>query len=150
MPQDLPLSSSVPNSPSDPLGDPLSDPLARLPRYPFERLHKLLDNVTPPAGLTPIVMSLGEPRRPPPPIIAETLAREAAGWGRYPPLAGTASFRATVAAWLTRRYHLPADFISTDGIMILPATGSREAIFLAAGAILPDLRGTSLLNNERA
>jgi aspartate/methionine/tyrosine aminotransferase len=135
MPQDLPL-SSFPNS--------LSDPLARLPRYPFERLHRLLDNVVPPAGLTPIVMSLGEPRRPPPPIIAETLAREAAGWGRYPPLAGTASFRATVAAWLTRRYRLLTDFISTDG-MILPATGSREAIFLAAGAILPDSRG-----NERA
>ena len=136
MPQDLPLSSSFPNS--------QNDPLARLPRYPFERLHKLLDHVTPPAGLTPIVLSLGEPRRPPPPIIAETLAREAAGWGRYPPLAGTASFRATVAAWLTHRYRLPADFISTDG-MILPATGSREAIFLAAGAILPDSRG-----NERA
>ncbi|MGE5539980.1 MAG: aminotransferase class I/II-fold pyridoxal phosphate-dependent enzyme [Gemmatimonas sp.] len=114
-----------------------SDPLARLPRYPFERLHRLLDAVAPPSGVTPIVMSLGEPRRPPPPIIADTLAREAAGWGRYPPLNGTPSFRAAVARWLTRRYALPEDFVD-PATMILPATGSREAIYLAAGALLPD------------
>lgn len=124
-----------------------ADPLERLPRYPFERLHRLLDDVSPCPGLAPIVMSLGEPRRPPPPIIAETLAREAAGWGRYPPLAGTASFRAAVAGWLTRRYRLPEGFIVADGPdnMILPATGSREAIFLAAGALLPEAGG-----NDRA
>jgi N-succinyldiaminopimelate aminotransferase len=114
-----------------------SDPLARLPRYPFERLHRLLDGVAPASGVTPIVMSLGEPRRPPPPVIAETLAREAAGWGRYPPLNGTPSFRAAVAGWLTRRYRLPEGFIDPQ-TMVLPATGSREAIYLSAGALLPD------------
>ena len=122
------------NPPSDP-----TDPLARLPRYPFERLHRLLDDVKPRPGLRPIVMSLGEPRRPPPAIIAETLAREAAGWGRYPPLGGTPSFRAAVVAWLTKRYGLPDSFI-TDGL-VLPCTGSREAIYLAAQALLPERRG---------
>lgn len=116
--------------------DPPTDPLLRLPRYPFERLHKLLDGVHPRAGLAPIVMSLGEPRRPPPPAIRKTLTAEAAGWGRYPPLAGSASFRAAVAAWLARRYRLPEDYIAADG-MVLPVTGSREAIFLAALALLP-------------
>jgi N-succinyldiaminopimelate aminotransferase len=119
---------------------PSTDPLARLPRYPFERLHRLLDGVSPRAGLAPIVMSLGEPRRPPPAIIAETLAREASGWGRYPPLSGTPSFRAAVAAWLARRYRLPDGFIA-DG-MVLPCTGSREAIYLAAQALLPERSGS--------
>jgi len=114
-----------------------SDPLARLPRYPFERLHRLLDGVAPPPGMTPIIMSLGEPRRPPPAVIAETLTREAAGWGRYPPLNGTPSFRLAVARWLTRRYRLPEGFIDPR-TMVLPATGSREAIYLSAGALLPE------------
>jgi aspartate/methionine/tyrosine aminotransferase len=126
-----------------------ADPLERLPRYPFERLHRLLDGIASPSGFTPIVMSLGEPRRPPPGIIAETLAREAAGWGRYPPLNGTASFRTSIINWLTRRYRLPENFIESDGptptTMVLPATGSREAIFLAAGALLPQASG-----NDRA
>ena len=121
MPQDLPVPMST-------------DSLARLPRYPFERLHELLDRIAPPPNLTPIVMSLGEPRRPPPPIIAETLAREAAGWGRYPPLAGTASFRTAIVDWLAHRYRLPEGFIAPD--QVLPATGSREAIYLAASALL--------------
>jgi N-succinyldiaminopimelate aminotransferase len=127
----------------DPPSTPSSDPLARLPRYPFERLHRLLDDVQPRAGLTPIIMSLGEPRRPSPAIIAETLTREAAGWGRYPPLAGTASFRATVARWLANRYRLPDGFVTES--MVLPCTGSREAIYLAAAALLPESRG-----NDRA
>jgi N-succinyldiaminopimelate aminotransferase len=121
-----------------------ADPLERLPRYPFERLHRLLDGIAPPPGITPVIMSLGEPRRPPPPIIAETLTREAAGWGRYPPLNGTASFRKSIVGWLNRRYRLPENFIELDN-MVLPATGSREAIFLAAGALLPQGIG-----NDRA
>jgi aspartate/methionine/tyrosine aminotransferase len=129
--------------PQDPPAIISPDPLARLPRYPFERLHRLLDGVTPAAGLAPIVMSLGEPRRPPPAIIAETLAREAAGWGRYPPLSGTPSFRAAIMRWLNARYRLPEGFV-TDG-MVLPCTGSREAIYLAAAALLPESRG-----NDRA
>lgn len=128
---------------NDPPSIPSNDPLARLPRYPFERLHRLLDEVPPRAGLAPIVMSLGEPRRPPPAVIAETLAREAAGWGRYPPLGGTPSFRAAIVRWLTARYRLPEGFIA-DG-MVLPCTGSREAIYLAAAALLPESRG-----NDRA
>ncbi|HTI86707.1 MAG TPA: aminotransferase class I/II-fold pyridoxal phosphate-dependent enzyme [Alphaproteobacteria bacterium] len=122
-----------------------SDPLARLPRYPFERLHRLLDGVAPPSGIAPIIMSLGEPRRPPPAVIAETLTREAAGWGRYPPLSGTPSFRLAVARWLTRRYGLPEGFIDPQ-TMILPATGSREAIYLSAGALLPE---SSIRPDER-
>jgi aspartate/methionine/tyrosine aminotransferase len=127
--------------PQDPPAPLSSDPLARLPRYPFERLHRLLDDVAPRAGLAPIVMSLGEPRRPPPTMIADTLAREAAGWGRYPPLSGTPSFRAAVTRWLTARYRLPDGFVG-DG-MVLPCTGSREAIYLAAAALLPDSRGNA-------
>jgi N-succinyldiaminopimelate aminotransferase len=127
--------------PQDPPATFPSDPLARLPRYPFERLHRLLDGVTPPAGLAPIVMSLGEPRRPPPAIIAETLAREAAGWARYPPLSGTPSFRAAIMRWLTARYRLPEGFITET--MVLPCTGSREAIYLAAAALLPESRGNA-------
>ncbi|MFQ5766071.1 MAG: aspartate aminotransferase, partial [Rhodospirillales bacterium] len=81
----------------------LNPRLSSLPEYPFERLRDLLDGIEPPAGAAPIVMSVGEPRHPPPAMIAEAFAAHAELWGRYPPGDGTPEFRAAVARWLTRR-----------------------------------------------
>lgn len=114
----------------------LNPRLDRLMTYPFERLRALLADVEPPVGVTPIVMSLGEPRHAPPAFVAETLAAETAAWGRYPPNRGTESFRAAVADWLTRRYSLPEGFI--DGAAnVLPCAGTREALFMFALVAVP-------------
>ena len=109
----------------------LNDRLEALPGYPFTRLRRLLEGVNPPAGVPPVLMSIGEPQHPPPAFVAEVLAARAADWGKYPPSRGTPEFRRAVADWLTRRYRLPAGFIEAEK-NLLPVSGTREAIFMFA------------------
>ena len=117
--------------------------LDSLPGYPFARLRRLLQDVSPPSGVAPVMMSIGEPKHPPPAIVAEVLAARAADWGKYPPLRGTVEFRRAIAAWLTRRYHLPSGFIESER-NLLPVSGTREAIFMFAQVAV------GRQNNERA
>ena len=118
---------------------PINPRLARLDDYPFRRLDRLLDG-TSPALDRPIVMSIGEPRHPPPPIVSETLQRHAEQWGRYPPTRGTDALRTACAEWLTRRYELPAAMID-PGRHVLPVGGTREGLFAVALAAMPEARG---------
>jgi N-succinyldiaminopimelate aminotransferase len=113
--------------------------LAALNDYPFDRLRALLGGITPPADLAPMVLSVGEPRHPPPPLVAEVLARHADGWGRYPPVEGTDGFRHAVAGWLQRRFELPNSLIDPDRA-IVPVSGTREALFMAAILAVPEHR----------
>ncbi len=106
----------------------LNPRLDLLTDYPFQRLANLLEG---PAGDAPLVMSIGEPQHQPPAFVAEILAREAAGWGKYPPMGGTPAFRAAVAAWLNRRFRLAPGLIDADR-NILPLAGTREGLFQIA------------------
>jgi len=108
----------------------LNEALERLADYPFARLASLLAGVTPPEGLAPLAMSVGEPQHAPPAFLAEILAANADSWNRYPGIAGTPVFRESCAAWLQRRFSLPAGMV--DPTHILPLSGTREALFLAA------------------
>ncbi len=118
---------------------PINPRLARLDDYPFRRLDRLLDGLSP-APDRPIVMSIGEPRHRPPPIVAETLQRHASEWGRYPPTRGTDALRTACAEWLTRRYRLPEAMID-PGRHVLPVGGTREGLFAVALAAMPETRG---------
>jgi aspartate/methionine/tyrosine aminotransferase len=109
----------------------LNAKLGAMTDYPFSRLAGLLGKPTSPDGRPTINLALGEPQSPPPPIIAETLARHAADWGRYPPITGTPAFRAAVSAWLSRRYGLSEGAVDPDAA-ILPVQGTREALFQIA------------------
>ena len=99
--------------------------------YPFDRLRSLLAGTSPRSDLAPIDVALGEPRRSPPGWVDEILAANAADWRRYPPVGGTDAFRAAAAGWLCRRYRL-GDGMIDPATMILPASGTREALFQAA------------------
>jgi N-succinyldiaminopimelate aminotransferase len=105
--------------------------------YPFQRLRALL---TEPPGAEPVVMSIGEPQHPPPPMVAEILAGETAGWGRYPPMNGTPAFRDAAAAWLTRRYGLPTGMIDAES-QLLPLAGSRDGLYQIAQIACGDGQG---------
>jgi N-succinyldiaminopimelate aminotransferase len=113
----------------------LNGRLASLTDYPFTRLASLLAS-PPRVNTPPLSLALGEPQHAPPPLLAETLAKNAHLWGRYPPVAGTEEFRAAVAGWLTRRYTLKPGAIDAER-MILPAAGTREALFQAALLTVP-------------
>ena len=120
----------------------LNPALEALTDYPFDRLRALLDPIAPPAGLTPLVLSVGEPRHAPPAMVRAIIDREHATWNRYPPVDGSESFRLAVAHWLSRRYELAAGFVD-PARHILPVAGTREALFLIASVcVAPAAAGT--------
>lgn len=111
--------------------------LSAMTDYPFTRLAGLLGKLAPRAGSAVLNLAVGEPQAPPPGIVAEILARRAADWGKYPPVAGTAEFRNAAAGWLTRRYGLPPGAVDPDKA-ILPVQGTREALFQIAAVATGD------------
>lgn len=120
----------------------LNPRLDLLADYPFDRLRALLDGIQPPAELEPMVLSVGEPRHSPSPIVHEVVAANSGLWGRYPPVDGTPEFRGAVAGWLNRRYALPEGLVDADR-HILPVAGTREALFLMAAVAIPEERAGS-------
>jgi N-succinyldiaminopimelate aminotransferase len=108
--------------------------LARLQPYPFERLRALLAGAQPPADLPHISLSIGEPRHAPPKFVLDALTNHLDTLGSYPATLGLPQFRQSVAGWLTRRFKLPAGAVDPE-TMILPANGTREALFAVAQAI---------------
>lgn len=95
---------------------------------PFERLRRALGD-TPP-GARPVDLSVGSPCHAPPPFVMDVIARHAAAFAGYPPIAGTPSFQRAVHDFLDRRNAL-SGWLREDGA-ILPLNGSREGLFLAA------------------
>ena len=107
---------------------------ATLPPYPFARLRSLLGGVEP--GGPELVMTIGEPRHAPPAFVSEIIARESAGFGRYPPTEGPLSYRQAAADWLIRRFDLPPGFVDPQK-QVLALSGTREGLFMAALALVP-------------
>jgi len=102
--------------------------LQRLHPYPFERLAALLAGVPAPAALSPVLMSIGEPRHAAPAFVLEEISARSSGYSQYPKTAGVIELREAIATWLVQRYELPATSISADA-HVLPVNGSREALF---------------------
>ncbi len=116
---------------------PLNARMDAVGDYPFDRLRSLLGDLQPPAGLKPIPLSLGEPQHAPPDFLAEIVAAEKAGWSKYPPMRGTEEARAAIGAWLARRYKLPSGLVDAER-MVVPVSGTREALFMIALAAVPE------------
>ena len=114
----------------------ISDRLDELTDYPFPRLDALIADLEPPAGETPMLMWIGEPRHGVPEIARAPLASRFDDYGRYPPVEGTPGLRDAIAAWLGRRFKLPEGMIE-PGRHILPVTGTREALFMVALVAVP-------------
>lgn len=107
----------------------------RLHPYPFERLGALTADLTPPAGLRPIALSIGEPTHAAPGFIAEELASQLHLLSRYPTTKGTPELRRAITAWLTQRFGLEQDSLDPD-THVLPVNGTREALFAFAQAMI--------------
>ena len=107
---------------------------SNLPEYAFPRLRKLLDAHAP--GGPVITMTIGEPQHPQPPFVAEILAANIAGFGKYPPNEGTPGLLAAIADWIARRYGPALD----PATRILALNGTREGLFNAALALCPETR----------
>ena len=101
--------------------------------YPFERLRALLRGVEPPAALSPIAMSIGEPRHRAPACVRDAMVAALDGLSSYPPTAGGEALRRTIAGWLERRFGLPRIDPATQ---VLPVNGSKEAHFALAQLVV--------------
>ena len=107
--------------------------------YPFEKLRGLLASANPQAtGLPLIDLSIGEPKHDAPLLAKQAITESLAGLSGYPPTKGSDGLRQAIAKWLEKRYGLP--FIDPQ-TQVLPALGSREALFAFAQVVIDDSRG---------
>ncbi len=112
--------------------------LDTLQPYPFEKLRALLAQAgTLPKDLRPINLSIGEPKHAAPQCVKDAITRSLDGLSVYPPTKGDPALRQAISQWIARRYDIPAPDPETQ---ILPALGSREALFAFAQVVLDPTR----------
>ena len=111
--------------------------LERLQTYPFQKLNALLEGVTPHPSRKLIPLYIGEPKHPTPEFIKRTLVDSLDGLASYPATIGTPELRAAIAGWMKRRYRLDSVDPATE---VIPVTGSREALFAIAQAVVDSAR----------
>ena len=109
--------------------------LQQLHPYPFEKLRALLANVQPPAELRPIALSIGEPKHPAPPFVAQALADNLAQLAVYPTTLGLPALREAISGWCQRRFGVPAGWLDSAR-HVLPVNGTREALFAFTQAVI--------------
>lgn len=107
--------------------------LALLHPYPFEKLARLFSDLTPPATLKPIALSIGEPKHPSPAFVMATIQQQAQHLATYPSTKGIPELRQAITSWLTTRFHL--NTINADN-EVLPVNGTREALFSFTQAVV--------------
>jgi N-succinyldiaminopimelate aminotransferase len=106
--------------------------LKQLQPYPFQKLRELFAGITPNPALSPINLSIGEPKHTTPAFIKQALTDNLSGLSSYPLTQGSAALRVAIADWCTLRYGVELD----PATQILPVNGSREALFSFAQALI--------------
>lgn len=106
--------------------------LRTLQPYPFAKLKKLLEGAKLPENLSPISLSIGEPKHPAPEAVKKALFDHQSLFERYPPTGGYPELREAIADWIRKRYGAALDPSS----QVLPALGSREALFSFTQALI--------------
>jgi len=109
--------------------------LKHLHPYPFEKLAQLKQGLVPPAELPHIALSMGEPTHATPHLIQEALLEHLHGLSNYPTTKGISELRSTIAAWLGKRFQIPATDINPE-TQVLPVNGTREALFSFAQCVI--------------
>ncbi len=113
----------------------ISPTIESLKDYPFERLRQLLAPIDPkPVNFTlgdMVDVSIGEPRHTPPELINIAIQKASHLWGKYPPVEGTDEFQESIKTYLDRHFGFDENIIKLKN-MILPVSGTREGLFLAA------------------
>ena len=113
--------------------------LQKLQPYPFERLAALKSGVTPP-DKPHIALSIGEPKHDTPALVTAALqAHLQQGLASYPSTKGITELRRAIADWLSARFALAPDAVDPER-HVLPVSGTREALFAFAQAVIDRTR----------
>ena len=110
--------------------------LNQLHPYPFQKLRELFAGVAPNPELTPVNLSIGEPKHATPQFIKDALVAGLGGLSNYPATQGSEALRQAIAGWAQRRYGVALD----PATEVLPVNGSREALFAFAQASVDSSR----------
>ncbi len=108
--------------------------------FPFARLNALLAPIAPPANLSMINMSVGEPQGAMPAFARQIVNDEIDGWNRYPPNQGLPELNVAICDWLTRRYRLPKGLLDPNR-HVHPTAGSKEGVYIIASVATPQQKG---------
>lgn len=109
--------------------------LDKLHPYPFQKIATLKAGITPPAELSAIALSIGEPKHTTPDIILQAMSDNLTGLANYPSTKGSAELRQSIADWLLQRFNLPENSIDAEQ-HVIPVNGTREALFAFAQAVV--------------
>ena len=109
--------------------------LTRLHRYPFEKLAELKRDLQPPRGIDHIALSIGEPQHPAPHFVIENLIAHLHQLSSYPSTKGSLDLREAISAWICRRFALAPGLVDAES-NLLPVSGTREALFAIAQAVV--------------
>jgi aspartate/methionine/tyrosine aminotransferase len=104
--------------------------------FPFARLNALLAPIAPPAHLSMINMSVGEPQGAMPAFAHKIVADEIDGWNKYPPNQGIPDLNLAIVEWLTRRYRLPQGLLD-PAQHVIPTAGSKEGVYIISTVATP-------------
>jgi N-succinyldiaminopimelate aminotransferase len=107
--------------------------LSRLHPYPFEKLAQLFADLTPPAHLANIALSIGEPKHAAPDFVKQVLVDSLGHLSSYPASKGLPALRQAIARWLEQRFALVA--VDADN-QVLPVSGTREGLFSFVQAVI--------------
>ena len=117
--------------------------LDRLQAYPFEKLRQLFKEIEPNAELAPISLGMGEPRHRAPAFVREELIAHLDSLANYPATRGIPELRAAITHWLQQRFQLAQVDPETQ---VLPVSGTREALFAIAQAVVDRERAPLVLS----
>jgi len=110
---------------------PLNPLLADEREYPFVKLEQRVKELAP-AGTPLIHFGIGDPREETPEFIRTTLAKSIPAVSSYPTTIGKPDLRSAIVGWYQRRFAVTLD----PDRHILPANGTKEAVFLLAFAVI--------------
>ena len=108
--------------------------LDRLHPYPFEKLNKLKEGITPPADLKHIALSIGEPKHTSPKFVIDALANNLDKLSIYPSTKGIPELRETICQWISQRFQVNSEWLNAEE-NVLPVNGTREALFAITQAL---------------
>ncbi|MEX1666430.1 succinyldiaminopimelate transaminase [Zhongshania arctica] len=106
--------------------------LSALHAYPFEKLRLLFEDLTAPS-LTPIALSIGEPKHQSPQFVSEAISQNLDRLSNYPTTKGIPELRQAISRWACKRFTLKQ--LNPD-TQILPVNGTREALFAFAQTVV--------------
>jgi len=108
--------------------------------YPFEKLNRLLEGITPDADYSAMSLTIGEPQFDTPKFILDALNSHAPLLNKYPKTSGEAVLREGMLQYLDRRFGL-----RLEEKQIIPTFGTREVLFNFPQFLLHDVEAPVML-----